>query len=145
VLQRTLGNGVRSGGSEGFNAPGGIALDGAGNLYVVDMLNSRVVEYSPEGIQVQQFGRPGDTAGTFSRPKDVAVDSSGNVYVSDGLLAAVQVFGPSGEYLGFIGREDSGDSNSGSLFTAPAGLAISGNRLYLVDRFEGLFVFQLQH
>lgn len=144
-LQQTLGAGERVGGSEGFNAPGGLALDGAGYLYVVDILNGRVVKLSLEGVIVQQFGRPGDTAGTLSRPKDVAVDAIGNVYVSDGLLAAVQVFAPSGEYLGFIGREDPGDPESGSLFTAPAGLNLAGDRLYIVDRFEGLFVFQLQH
>jgi hypothetical protein len=74
----------------------------------------------------------------------VAVDAGGNVYVSDSLLAAVQVFGPSGEYLGFIGREDPGDPRSKSLFTAP-GLSIAGDRLYVMDRFEGLFAFRLEH
>lgn len=141
-LLRSLG-GARASGTEGFSAPTGVATDGAGNLYVVDTLNGRVVKLSPDGAFLQQFGRPGDTAGTFSRPKDVAADASGNVYVSDGLLAAVQVFSPKGEYLGFIGRSDPDDPRSGSLFKAPAGISVSGNRLYVVDRFAGLLVFQL--
>jgi DNA-binding beta-propeller fold protein YncE len=145
VLLQTLGSGARSGGSDGFNAPGGVALDALGNLYVADILNGRVVKLSAEGAILQQFGRLGDTAGTFSRPKDVAVDAAGNLYVSDSLLAAVQVFGPSGEYLGFIGREDPGDPESKSLFTAPSGLSVAGDRLYVVDRFEGLFAYQLPH
>lgn len=145
VLLQTLGSGARTGGSDGFNAPGGVALDGAGYIYVVDILNGRVVKLSPDGSFVQQFGRPGDTAGAFSRPKDVAVDAKGNVYVSDGLLAAIQVFSPAGEYLGFIGRADPGNPRSQSLFTAPNSLTMAGDRLYVVDRFAGLFAFQLQH
>ena len=142
-LQWTLGSGARASGSAGFNSPGGIAVDAAGYMYVVDILNSRVAKLSPDGSFVRQFGRPGDTAGTFSRPKDVAVDAAGNVYVSDGLLAAVQVFSADGDYLGFIGRADPSDPHSQSLFAAPAGLAVAGGKLWVVDRFTGLFAFQL--
>jgi DNA-binding beta-propeller fold protein YncE len=142
-LQTTLG-GSRAAGSSGFSAPGGVAVDGAGFVYVVDILNSRVVKLSPDGTFLQQFGRPGDTAGTFSRPKDVAVDAAGNVYVSDGLLAVIQVFSAEGDYLGFIGRTDPGDASSRSLFMAPAGLTVDGDTLYVVDRFAGLFAFQIQ-
>ena len=142
-LLQVMGSGKRDGGPGGFNTPAGIALDQAGDIYVVDMLNGRAVQLSAEGEFVRQFGRLGDTAGAFSRPKDVAVDPAGNVYVSDGLLAAVQVFSPTGEYLGFIGREDPRDPDSAPLFQAPAGLTISQGRLYVVDRFRGLFVFQL--
>ena len=143
TLLQALGSGVRAGGAEGFNAPAGLAVDAAGFTYVVDTLNGRVVKLSPAGSIIQQFGRPGDTAGTFSRPKDVAVDAAGKVYVSDTLLAAVQVFAPNGDYLGFIGRRDPGDAHSRSLFTAPAGLNVVGDELYVVDRFAGVFAFRL--
>lgn len=142
-LLQAIGSGKRAGGDEGFNTPAGLALDDAGNLYVVDTLNGRVVELSKSGAVLRQFGRLGDTAGSLSRPKDVAVDRAGNVYVSDGLLAAVQVFSAGGEYLGFVGREHPGDRHSRSLFQAPAGLEIVQDKLYVVDRFAGLFVFQL--
>src|SRR3972149_5169230 len=82
------GGGSRSGGAEGLNTPGGLALDAAGNVYVVDILNGRVVKLSPEGSFLGQYGRLGDTAGTLSRPEDVAVDAAGNGYASDSLLAA---------------------------------------------------------
>ncbi|MDP2948245.1 MAG: hypothetical protein Q8P22_01740 [Chloroflexota bacterium] len=142
-LLQAIGAGKRESGTKGFNTPGGIAIDAAGNIYVVDILNGRVVQLSPDGAFLGQFGELGDTAGTFSRPKEVAIDATGKVYVSDGLLAAVQVFGPQGEYLGFIGREEPGDSDSGSLFRAPAGLKVAGDTLYVVDRFLGLFAFQV--
>jgi DNA-binding beta-propeller fold protein YncE len=142
-LMLAMGEGGRGAGNEGFNVPTGIALDSVGNAYVVDMLNGRVVELSPDGTFLRGLGGLGDSGGTFSRPKDVALDGDGNIFVSDGLLAAVEVFSPDGRYLGFIGREKPGDSNSSSLFEAPAGLEIVGDRLYVVDRFAGLFVFDI--
>ncbi len=141
-LLSSLG-GVRASGADGLNAPTGMAVDASGSVYVVDTLNGRVVKLSADGKFEQQFGRPGDTAGTFSRPKDVALDARGNVYVSDGLLVAVQVFSAEGKYLGFIGRSDPDDARSGSLFKAPAGLSVAGERLYVIDRFAGLFIFDL--
>jgi DNA-binding beta-propeller fold protein YncE len=142
-LQPTVG-GSRSAGSSGFNAPGGVTVDSAGFVYVVDILNSRVVKLSQDGSFLRQFGGPGDTAGTFSRPKDVAVDAAGNVYVSDGILAVIQVFSADGDYLGFIGRTDPSNARSRSLFMAPAGLTVVDDTLYVIDRFAGLFEFRLQ-
>jgi len=142
-LLKVTGEGRRGAGTNGFNTPVGVALDGLGNTYVVDMLNGRVVQLSPDGTFLRHLGELGDSGGTFSRPKDIALDADGNIYVSDGLLAAVEVFSPDGRYLGFIGREKPGDPKSGSLFQAPAGLEIVGDRLYVVDRFAGLFVFRI--
>lgn len=142
-LLQAIGSGERAAGVDGFNTPAGLTLDQRGNIYVVDILNGRVVQLSPDGAFVRQFGRLGDTAGALSRPKDVAVDPAGNVYVSDSLLSSVQVFSHQGGYLGFIGREDPSDTRSFSLFQAPAGITVRQDRLYVVDRFAGLFVFEL--
>jgi sugar lactone lactonase YvrE len=139
----TAGTGTRAGGSDGFNVPGSLALDAADNVYVVDTLNGRVVQLSPEGNFIRQFGRLGNTAGTLSRPKGVAVDAAGRVFVSDGLLVAVQVFAPDGAYLGLIGRRDPTSANSESLFQAPAGLSLVGDSLRVVDRFAGLITLRL--
>jgi DNA-binding beta-propeller fold protein YncE len=139
----TVGTGAPARGEAGFNVPSGLALDSAGNVYVVDILNSQVKKYSSDGAFVSAFGRAGDRAGEFSRPKAVAVDDQDNVYVSDGLQVAVQVFDQQGTYLGFIGRTDPADPNSGSLFSAPHGLKIVDGKLYVVDRYNGAFVFDL--
>jgi sugar lactone lactonase YvrE len=142
-LLKAVGTGSRAGGPDGFNVPGNLALDGAGNIYVVDVLNGRVVELSPDGAFVRQFGQPGDTAGMLARPKGVAVDAGGRVFVSDGLKAAIEVFSPSGTYIGMVGRRDPDDPASGSLFVAPAGLWLSGDRLHVVDRFAGLITLKV--
>jgi sugar lactone lactonase YvrE len=142
-LAWALGSGKRDEGDYGFNVPGGVALDKDGNVYVVDVLNNKVKKYSPEGKFILAFGDSGDTAGSFSRPKAVAVDQEGNIYVSDGMLAAVEVFDPKGKYLGLVGRKDPADTASESVFQAPNGLKIAGGKLYVVDRFAGVFVFDL--
>ncbi|MBI5285248.1 MAG: NHL repeat-containing protein, partial [Chloroflexi bacterium] len=142
-LAWTAGSGRRASGKEGFNTPAGVALDSAGNVYVVDILNGRVVKLAPDGTFLTQYGRLGDAGGMLARPKDVAIDAVGNVYVSDGLQAAVQVFDAAGAYRGFIGLKDPGDRRSGSLFRAPAGLTIDGSNLYVVDRFGGVSVLEL--
>ncbi len=71
------------------------------------------------------------------------MDAQGNVYVSDGLQVAVQVFDQQGTYLGFVGRKDPADPNSESLFSAPHGLKIVDGKFYVVDRYNGVFVFDL--
>jgi len=139
----TIGTGNRAGGSDGFNVPAALAVDKAGSLYVVDTLNGRVAKFAQDGSFISQIGEPGDTAGTLARPKGVAVDSAGRVFVSDGLSAAVQVFSPDGAYLGVIGRVDPTDPVSDSLFRAPAGLWLDGDRLYVADRIAGLVTLRL--
>ncbi len=143
VLVTATGTGTRSSGQDGFNVPGAMTTDSAGNVYVVDTLNGRVVKLSPDGGYVSEFGKLGDTAGTLSRPKGVAVDAAGNVLVSDGLMAAISVFGPDGTYLGMIGRREATDSASGSIFQAPAGLWLTGDTLLVMDRLAGLITLQL--
>ena len=143
-LVKAVGTGKRDGGESGFNVPGGLAIDAEANTYVVDILNGRVVKLSPDGAFLQQFGEPGDTAGSFSRPKDVTVNSLGYVFASDGLLSAVEVFAPDGTYVGLVGRQDPSDEESAPLFQAPAGMALEGDQLYVVDRFLGLFIFHIE-
>jgi sugar lactone lactonase YvrE len=139
----TAGTGTRAGGSEGFNVPGAVTVDDNGNVYVVDTLGARVVELSPAGAFLRQFGERGDTVGKLSRPKGVAVDAHGRVFVSDGLLAAIEVFAPDGGYLGIIGRRDPSKVNSTSLFVAPAGLSITPDALTVTDRYAGVLTFDL--
>ena len=89
-------------------SPSGIAVDGAGNLYVVDQGNNRVLEYNdPFTTDTQPdlvFGQGGSftssacneggtiSAATLCNPSGVAVDSTGNVYVSDSANSRVLEF-----------------------------------------------------
>ena len=142
-VARSVGVGTRAAGTDGFNVPAGLAADAFGNIYVVDTLNGRVVKLSPDGAYLGEIGHLADTAGSLARPKGVAVDAAGRVFVSDGLQAAIEVFAADGGYLGVIGRRDGEQIGSDSIFEAPSGLSLNGDRLDVIDGIVGLITLRL--
>jgi NHL repeat len=87
----------------GFGYPLGIAVDDDGNVYVSDVMASRVQKFAPDGTTAVVYGVLGDTVGQFRRPKHVDVDSDGQVYVVDAAFQNVQVFASDGQLLTFFG------------------------------------------
>ena len=76
-----------------------IAFAPNGNLYVADgYTNARVVEYSPEGKRLREWGTRGSGPGEFILPHSIAVDESGSVYVADRENGRVQRFRPDGTW-----------------------------------------------
>ncbi len=75
-------------GSEGglpigkFSAPGGIAIDSEGNVYISDAGNKRIQKYTPTGAFLTQWG----DEDTLSGPSKMAIDADDNVYVIDGVI-----------------------------------------------------------
>lgn len=76
-----------------FNAPSGIAVDVAGNVYVADTGNNRIQVFDPSGVFIKKWGSEGSGDGQFLRPKGIAVDYAGNVYVADTFNHRIQKFG----------------------------------------------------
>ena len=105
------GNGIASSSGDAAPAaqaslvnPGGVAVDGAGNLYITD-LSLRVRKIYPGGPIFTIAGGPnsgysGDgglaTSATLSGPSGLAVDAKGNVYVADTGNNAVRELQPAG-------------------------------------------------
>lgn len=75
------------------------------NIYVVDVLNTRVQMLNREGKFIRKIGAWGIREGTFFRPKGVTVDADDNIYVSDSYMGVIQVFKPDGSYVGVIGKQ----------------------------------------
>jgi trimeric autotransporter adhesin len=82
---------------------GGVAVDGAGNLFIADPGNSRVRQVSPSGIittvagnDVVGFSGDGGPAANaqLTYPVGVAVDGTGNLFIAD--YARVRKVYPSG-------------------------------------------------
>ena len=93
------------GGSQG--PEGGIAVDGAGSVYVVDNMNHRIQKFSSTGTFITQWGSNGSGNGQFLYPSGIAVDSAGAVYVVDsstngnqtGNVSRVEKFDSSGNFI----------------------------------------------
>jgi hypothetical protein len=63
--------------------PAGVALDGAGNVWVADRGNHRIQAFTPDGALVARFGERGVGVGQFIEPTSVSVACNGLVTVAD--------------------------------------------------------------
>ena len=115
-----------------FRFPFLLDIDQKGNLYIVEVINTRVKVLDPEGNYLTTIGGWGVEKGEFYRPKGVAVDSKNRVFVSDSYLGIIQVFNQNGRFLYILGDE------KGNIikFVTPTGLFIDKKmRLYVVEMF----------
>ena len=87
-----------TGGAASFNAPAGVGVDNAGNVYVADESNCTIREISPSGYVITVAGAAGDAGGVdglpgnarFDAPGDVTIDAAGVVYVADSLNCTIR-------------------------------------------------------
>jgi hypothetical protein len=99
----TLGGGyVRS--IVGFGAgagrvtrTGGVAVDGAGRVYVTDAFQGNVQVVSPTGVSIAMLGRFGLAPGELQQPADVAVLPSSDVVVLNLGAGRLERFGTGAE------------------------------------------------
>jgi hypothetical protein len=82
------GGGGFSGG--GINFPSDVAIDGAGNAWVVNYNNS-LTEISSAGAILS--GTKGYTSGGLNTPTSVAVDGSGNVWAANYFYTVSEIIG----------------------------------------------------
>ena len=100
--------------------PAGLAVDGAGNLYIADSSNHRVRKVTGGAITtVLGTGDPGASPNQLNTPTGVAVDPSGDLYVADSGNQRIQQLTPSGTVNTLAGAaRDLVIDSAGDLFIA---------------------------
>ena len=109
--------------STGLSNPYGVAVDGAGNVYIADSFHSAIKEWVVTNGAVTTLVSTG-----LSNPFGVAVDSGENIYIADSFHSAIKEWAPAG-------------SNTTALVSSglntPYGLAVGGTgNIYIADTFN---------
>lgn len=140
---RVSGNRDGLGAAASFYFPGDVAVDGQGNVYVVDTYNQSIRRITPDGMVTTLAGLSGvtgasdgiGTAARFYYPEGIATDGAGNVWVADWGNHAIRRMTAAGEVTTVGGSLRVGGSVDGTgtsaQFLEPTGLAVglSGNLL----------------
>lgn len=127
-----------------FNSPTGIAVDGAGNLFIADQNNHRIREMgiialvsTVAGDGVQGFAEGQGLAAEFSHPADVALDAAGNMYVADFGNKRIRKITAAGVVSTYAGNNLSGYVDgpvATAQFYMPEGIAVDDSGIvYVVD------------
>jgi DNA-binding beta-propeller fold protein YncE len=78
-----------------------VAFARDGHVLVSDgYANARILEYTPEGRKVREWGRAGTGPGQFQLPHSIAIDDRDIIYVADRENGRVQRFDRTGRFLG---------------------------------------------
>ena len=75
-----------------------VAFDGAGQLYILDVQDSRITVVGPDGGFRRTLGGPGEGPGEFVGPLALAVFRDGRVVVGDSDLFVYHLFAANGEF-----------------------------------------------
>ena len=129
-----------------FWGPAGVAVDGAGNVYIAESANNLIRKITPGAVVTTLAGTStlsGSIDGTgsaarFSFPTGVAADGSGNVYVAEASNYLIRKITAAGVVTTLAGTARSSGSTDGTgsaaLFYSPNGVAVNAaGNVYVAD------------
>lgn len=138
-----------SGSAARFNAPNGVAVDSAGNVYVADTNNDTIRVVAAGGSVSTLAGTAGASGGAdgsgsaarFSAPSGIAVNASGTVAVADTYNATIRIVASGGSVSTLAGTAAQAGARDGSAavarFNGPWGVARdAGGNAYTADTYS---------
>jgi sugar lactone lactonase YvrE len=155
LIRTVAGNGARGFAGDGaaatsarLNAPSGVVVDFAGNIFIADAGNNRIRQVTPDGLirtiagtGTAGFGGDGAPAvsAQLSGPRSLAIDSGGNLYIADTGNHRIRVISSGGVIRTIAGNGipsfggDGGPAISAQL-SGPSGVAVDAQaNLYIAD------------
>ena len=132
-----------------FNLPGGVAVDGSGNIYVADGNNNMIRKITSAGAVTTlagstTYGYADGTgiAASFNYPWGVAVDGSGNLYVADNNNNMIRKITSAGVVTTLAGSTTSGHADGtgvAATFNRPWDVAVDGSgSVYVADTYNNM-------
>ncbi len=140
-------SGIGGSGAGQLDNPRGVASDPSGDVYVADLYNDRIDEFSAAGAFIKaygwgvsdgmgkfetctsscQSGIGGSGAGQLDYPEDVATDRSGGVYVADYFNHRIDEFSAAGAFIKAYGWGVSDGASSFETCTSTCQAGIGGS------------------
>jgi len=137
-----------AGANAGFFYPQDMAVDMAGNLYVIDGNGALIRKITPTGAVSTLAGTPfvyeskdgTGAAAHFTSASGITIDGDGNLYVGD--ITSIRKISPEGVVTTVAGAGASG-AGATSRFYRPASLVMTGPKSLFFTACDGVFQLQL--
>ncbi|MDH3692957.1 MAG: NHL repeat-containing protein [Gammaproteobacteria bacterium] len=120
---------------DGFSSPHDVEFDLAGNIWIADANNNRMVKLNKSlEITSTLAGAPYD----FNGPRYIDFDQQGRMYVADKYTHSIKIIAADGTLIQVLGGPDSGKGEG--VFDRPEGVEINGDLIWFSDTYNDRIV-----